>query len=257
MSGASRREFLAALSAAGLRPRAAAAANLDLLVFAAASLADALQEIAAAFRKERGTPVAFAFAGSSDLARQIRAGAPADLFVSADRARVDELQAAGLVRAADRFDLLSNRLVVVVPVASKTRVLGAADLARLSRVALADPEAVPAGVYARGWLERAGVWAALRERVVPALDVRAAAAAVTTGAAEAAVVYKTDVRAFPALRAAYEVPAADAPRIVYQACRLASSRSPAAPAFLQALRSPAARAVFERHGFLFLDTNAP
>jgi molybdate transport system substrate-binding protein len=241
-----RRAFLAA---AALLPRTVRAQTPALLVFAAASLADALAEIARAFESARGTRVDLALGGSNDLARQIRAGAPADVFVSADRARVDELLAAGLVRAADRLDLLSNRLAVVVPARSSATVAAAADLARFDRIALAQPEAVPAGVYARGWLERAGVWETVRGRVVPTVDVRAAATAVTSGAADAGVVYRTDARAFPGLRVAYEVPAAAAPRIVYPACRLAGSRHPLAPAFLDALRAPAARAVFERHGF--------
>ncbi|MGE5126960.1 MAG: molybdate ABC transporter substrate-binding protein [Betaproteobacteria bacterium] len=229
------------------RPGLAAAAD-ELVVFAAASLVDALQGLGKAFRQRTGQAVVFAFGGSGDLARQIRAGAPASVFVSADSLRVDELERAGLVRPADRFELLSNRLVVVVPAGSSGAPASARELTSLRRIVLADPQTVPAGAYARQWLERAGVWAALRERVVPALDVRAALAAVEAEAAPAAVVYATDASGSRRVRVAFEVPAADAPRIVYVAALL-SGAGPAARQFLAYLRSPEAGAVFRRFGF--------
>jgi molybdate transport system substrate-binding protein len=230
-------------------PRAAADPRPELLVFAAASLTDALGEIGRGFEARTGAHVLFSFAGSNALARQIQAGAPADVFVSANLDRMDELERSGLVRPEDRVSLLSNRLTVVVPRASTLTMSTPRGLEGARRLALGDPEAVPAGVYARRWLERVGLWDVLRERVVPTLDVRAALAAVESGAADAGIVYRTDAAISPRVRVALEVPPDEAPRIVYPAAVLASSPSAKARAFLEHLKSAEARAVFSRHGF--------
>ena len=240
-------------STAAEAPEPAGHARPELLVFAAASLTDALGEIGAGFEARTGVRVLFSFAGSNALARQIRAGAPADVFVSANLARMDELERAGLVRPADRVSLLSNRLAVVVADTSDLVVTKPRDLERARRLALGDPEAVPAGIYARRWLEGRGLWERLRDRVVPTLDVRAALAAVESGAAEAGIVYRSDVAISRRVRVAFEVPADQAPRIVYPAAALTSSRSPAARPFLEHLQTPDARAVFARLGFVPLE----
>jgi molybdate transport system substrate-binding protein len=224
----------------------------EVVVFAAASLEDALTEIGAGFERATGNRVLFSFGASSTLARQIRAGAPAQVFVSADQAQMDELERAGLVRPADRVDLLSNRLAVIVPAASTRTLRRAADLAGAGRIALADPLVVPAGVYARQWLEKLGLWETLRARVIPTLDVRAALAAVVSQAADAGVVYRTDAAISARVRVAFEVPEQEGPRIVYPAALLARSAGAAARAFLIGLRSAAARAVCERLGFVVL-----
>jgi molybdate transport system substrate-binding protein len=190
--------------------------------------------------------------GSNDLARQIRAGAPAEVFVSASAERMDEVQGAGFVRPGDRVDLLSNRLVVVVPAESTMPLATAEELTRVQRLALGDPQAVPAGIYARQWLEKRGLWERVRGRVVPMLDVRAALAAVESGNADAGIVYRTDAATSKRVRVALEVPEAEAPRIVYPAALLATAKGPAARAFFEHLRSPEARTVFERLGFEFL-----
>ena len=221
-------------------------------VFAAASLADALTEIGSAWEAASGSRALFNFGASSDLARQIRAGAPADVFVSADTAQMDRLEQEGLVRASDRHELLSNTLVVVVPHDSPMRVSGPRDLAVFRTIALADPQAVPAGVYARLWLQGLGLWDALAPRVVPTLHVRAALAAVESGNAEAAVVYRTDAMRSKRARIAFEVEPKQGPPIRYPVAPLAASRGPEAAAFVAYLRSPAARAVFVRHGFVVL-----
>ena len=122
----------------------------------------------------------------------------------------------------------------------------------MRRLALGDPEAVPAGIYARQWLEKRGLWERLRDRVVPTLDVRAAFAAVESGNADAGIVYRTDAAISKRVRVALEVPEAEAPRIVYAAALLATARGPAARVFFEHLRSPVARGVFERVGFEFL-----
>jgi molybdate transport system substrate-binding protein len=244
-----RLHLVALVSVALAAPPPAACAADEVVVFAAASLTDALAETGRDFEARSGARLVLSFGGSNDLARQIRAGAPADVFVSASVERMDEVEKAGLVRGGDRVDLLSNRLVVVVPSDSSQVMTVPEDLARARRLALADPDAVPAGIYARQWLVRAGLWAGLRERVVPTLDVRAALFAVASRAAEAGIVYRTDASLSKRVRVAFEVPADEAPRIAYVAALLASSRKPAARAFFEHLRSTGARAVFERLGF--------
>jgi len=241
---------LVACVALGAPTRAAAAE--ELRVFAAASLADALGEIGRAWQAASGSSASFNFGASSDLSRQIRAGAPADLFVSADAAQMDALEREGLLRADSRGDLLSNTLVVVVPRSSTARVGAARDLLAFRSLALADPQAAPAGVYARAWLERLGVWPELAPRVVPTLHVRAALAAVESENVEAGIVYRTDAAGSTRARVALEVPGAEGPRIVYPLAVLARSTNPDAGSFASHLRSPAARAVFERLGFLWL-----
>jgi molybdate transport system substrate-binding protein len=224
-----------------------------VLVFAAASTTEALQEVGRAFSKEHGHTVEFAFGASSDLARQAVAGAPADAFLSADTARMEQVEKAGLIQAGTRVDLLSNRLVVVVPLDSKRKVASAQDLKALKRLALADPAAVPAGIYAREWLERAGVWKELEPRVVPSLDVRAALSAVEAGRVEAGVVYATDAAMSKRVRVAFSIPEGEGPRIVYPVAALSGGKaSGAGAAFVRFLRGDTARRIFERHGFLFL-----
>jgi molybdate transport system substrate-binding protein len=243
-----RRAFVATLPGLAALARRASGGE-EIVVFAAGSLTDALTEIGRDFERATGNRVLFSFGASSTLARQIRAGAPAQVFISADRAQMDELQHSGLVRPAERVDLLSNRLVVVVPAGSALTLRRASDLAAARRIALADPQAVPAGVYARQWLEKLGLWQSLRERVVPTLDVRAALAAVASEAAEAGVVYRTDAAIGARVRVAFEVPEQEGPRIVYPAALLARSTGSAARAFFSSLRSAASRAVFTRLGF--------
>ncbi|MCE9670666.1 molybdate ABC transporter substrate-binding protein [Myxococcus stipitatus] len=224
------------------------------LVFAAASTTDVLQELQPAFTQATGHTVKFAFGASSDLARQALAGAPADAFLSADEARMDAVERAGLVQKGSRVDLLSNRLVVVVPLDAKQAPRNAGDLKSLRRLALADPAMVPAGVYAKGWLEKAGQWERLGPKVVPALDVRAALAAVEAGRVDAGVVYATDAAQSKKVRVAFTVPEADAPRIVYPAAALTKGKAPeVGRAFVAFLRTDGARAVFARHGFGAVD----
>jgi molybdate transport system substrate-binding protein len=237
---------LAALLAAG------PAGAEEVAVYSAASLTDALEEVARVFEKETGHKVILNFGGSNDLARQIKAGAPADVFFSADSAQMDGLEAAGLVRAHDRVDLLSNVLVVVAPAASAARIGAAQDLLALRRLALADPQAVPAGVYARTWLQSVGLWDKLKDKVVPTLDVRAALAAVEAGHADAGIVYRTDAAISKRVRVAFEVPRAEGPPIVYPLAPIAASKKPATAQLVRHLTSERARAVYRRFGFLVL-----
>lgn len=236
---------------AGLSLAASALGAEEMLVFAAASLTESLEEIGKAFEARTGDRARFSFGASSDLARQIEAGAPADVFFSADTAKMDALERTGLVRREDRREFLSNRLVVVVAVDSTLGISGPGDLARLSRLALADPEAVPAGIYAKKWLESAGLWKQIAARIVPALDVRAALAAVESGAVSAGVVYATDAAISPRVRIAYEV--RGGPEITYSVAPLTASRKKAAAEFVRFLGGREGRAVFTRRGFRIRD----
>ena len=224
----------------------------ELTVFAASSLTEAVQEIARAYEASSGNKVVFNLGASNDLARQMQAGAAADVFFSADSAQMDALERAGLVRAQDRVEALSNVLVVVVPADSTTSLHSAADLASLRRIALADPEAVPAGVYARTYLQSAGLWEKLKERVIPTLSVRAALAAVESGNVEAGIVYRTDAAASRQVRVAFAVDREQGPRIVYVLAPLASSKKPAVRDLVRYLLSAGARTIYERHGFLVI-----
>lgn len=224
----------------------------ELSVYAAVSLTDVLAEIGRAYEAATGNSVAFNLGASSDLARQIQAGAPADVFFSADAAQVDGLQRAGLVRASQRIDVLSNVLVGVVPADSAATVAAPADLLRLRRIALADPQAVPAGVYARRYLESLGLWARLKDAVVPALNVRAALAAVESANADAGLVYRTDAAASKRVRVAFEVPRDKGPQIVYVLAPLASSKKASLAGLVQHLTSPGTRRTYERHGFIVI-----
>jgi molybdate transport system substrate-binding protein len=243
-----RRTFLAAaLAAAAALPGRADEVSL----FAAASLTDALAAAAKGFEAASGHRVSFNFGGSNDLARQIRAGAPADLFFSADLAQMLALEKDGRVSPVDRIDVLSNALVVVVPADSKAKVASAADLRRFARIALASPEAVPAGVYAKQYLQAESAWEAVKDKVVPTLDVRAALAAVEAGHADAGVVYRTDAAPSKRVRVAFEVPRGRGPRIVYP-LSLVQGAKPAAAQLRDYLVSDTARSVYEKHGFVVI-----
>ena len=247
------------LVAGGCDRGAAARAEAPLLIFAAASLADVLVEIGAAFAGETGAPYPdFNFAGSQTLAQQILAAPRADLFLSADPAWMEVVEAAGAVAPGTREGLLSNRLVVIAHPTTDWVMDEAADLARLpfALLAMGDPAAVPAGRYARAWLEgvegaQTTLWAQVAERVIPAPDVRAALALVAARSDLAGIVYATDyARLAGRVRLLYRVPPEDAGPIEYTVARLAKSPRPAQAAAFQAfLRGPSAREIFLRHGF--------
>ena len=224
----------------------------EVTVFAAASLTDALTDVVKGFEKQTGHKVVFNFGGSNDLARQIKAGAPADVFFSADERQMDGLMVAGLVRPQDRLDVLSNVLVVVVPASSTVTMKTAQDLLARRRLALADPEAVPAGVYARTWLESAGLWDKLKDKVVPTLNVRAALAAVEAENADAGIVYRTDAGISKGVKVAFEVPREQGPTIVYPLAPIATSKKAATREMIQYLTSDAAREAYRRYGFVVL-----
>jgi molybdate transport system substrate-binding protein len=223
-----------------------------LTVSAASSLADVMADVGRAWAAAGGVGIQVNAGGSNVLARQVAQGARVDVFVSADRAQLDVAAASGRLVAGSVRDLLSNTLVVVVPGRAASGTLTPADLAgpRVVRVALGNPQSVPAGVYARQWLERAGLWSAVSPKVVPTLTVRAALAAVRAGRVDAGVVFATDARTAPEVTVAYRVPAADAPPIRYPVGVVRGPREAEAGRFVEFLTSPAARAIFEAAGFL-------
>ena len=230
-------------------------AENEVLVSAAASLTDALTAIAADYERAAGVHVATNFGPSSGLARQILNGAPVDLFVSADEAQMDAVEKAGLLEPGTRVDLLRNQLVVVMPAGSRP-IASPRDLTAgpVRHIALADPAAVPAGVYTRRYLESLGLWSAIAPKIVPTLDVRAALAAVDGGNADAAFVYKTDAAIARHATVVFSVPVAEGPRIVYPAA--AVTRAPhagAARRLLAYLCGERSRQVWERYGFLVAD----
>ena len=244
------RRCLLLLACATLAPLLAAA---DLTVFAAASLSDALQEAARTYTAEGGDTGHFNFAASSTLARQLKEGAPADLFFSADEAKMDDLAQAGLIDPGTRRSLLSNTLVVIVP-ADAAVAAPAPDYPirpAVRRLALAETRTVPAGIYARAWLEKMRWWETVAGKVVPVENVRACLAVVEAGNAEAGIVYRSDALLSPRVKIVHEVAAADGPPISYPLAVLKASPQPeAARRFAAFLATPAARAIFRRYGFI-------
>ena len=228
-------------------------AQAPITVSAAISLAEALAEIVAVYTAAGGGPVRLNTAGSNVLARQIVNGAPADVFISADAAQMTVVEDAGRVAAGTRVDLLANQLAIVAAPerAGSVREQFRTSPAAIRRLAIGDPAAVPAGVYARQYLEKIGLWKAYEPRLVPTINVRAALAAVENGGADAAIVYLSDITVATRAVVAMTIPAGDGPRIVYPAAVLSSSRArAAAERFLAFLRGDAASAIFTRHKFL-------
>jgi molybdate transport system substrate-binding protein len=246
------RPFLASLVIVLALFGAAATCAGEVSVFAAASLSDALQELAAQHQQATGEIVRLNLAASSLLARQIKEGAPADLFFSADEAKMNDLAKAGLIEPASRQSLLGNRLVIVVPLDSTLTAKSAADLAGpgVRHLALAETQTVPAGIYAKGYLQKTNVWEAISSRVVPTENVRAALSAVESGNADAGIVYKTDALISRKVKVAYEVPAAEGPHISYPVAIVKGGKNPTGAArFLARLTSAEGRAVFAKFGF--------
>ena len=225
------------------------AADRALTVSAAASLTDAMHDIAKIYPQ----PLAFDLGASSTLARQIQEGAPVDVFISADESKMDQLAHGGLIDKTSRVDILSNALVIIVPSDSALRIASPKDLANpvISNIAIAEPQSVPAGIYAKEYLRKLKIWDRITHKLVPVDNVRSVLAAVESGNVAAGIVYKTDALISRAVKIAYEVPRAEGPRIVYPAVVVADSKQKAAAQkFVEFLRSEAAQNVFRRYGFL-------
>jgi molybdate transport system substrate-binding protein len=231
----------------------------DLLVFAAASLKNALDDANAAYvRTPGGTKVASSYLASGALAKQIANGAPADLFISADQRWMDYLAEKKLIRTDSRVDLLGNSLVLVAAKDSAIRPIAigrGTDLRALlgdGRLVVGDPSFVPAGDYAKRALETLGLWPSVQDRLARAENVRAALALVSRGEAPLGLVYATDVAADKGTRVVGTFPADSHQPIVYPAALIATATMPEAGAYLRWLESPAAAPFFEKQGFRVL-----
>ncbi len=252
------RQILLALGMSGLiscgspgRPK-----GEPILVSAAVSLSDALTVVGQRYEETTGTPVILNLAGSDTLATQLVAGAPVDVFLSADERQMDRVEEVGGIMAGTRVDLLANQLAVVVARDAPARVSGVADLlmSHVMRVAMGDPEAVPAGVYAQQYLDSIGLWELLRPKVVPTRSVRAALASVEAGNADVAFVYRTDLSVSDAVTLAFFVPVDESPPIRYPVAVTTGGPNPQGSRhFLVFLRDATASKIFSDFGFVTLD----
>jgi len=229
----------------------------DVVVFAAASLKNALDDAAHAFEQQGGAPVKISYAASSQLAKQIESGAPADIFISADLAWMDYLEKRNLVQPATRKNLLGNRLVLVAPAGSgvKAEIKPGFDLVAMlkgGRLAMADPASVPAGKYGKAALQKLGVWESVAPHIAGAENVRAALLFVDRKETPLGVVYATDAASDPKVEIAAVFPEDSHPPIIYPVALTAASNNPEAAKFLAFLESPAAKPAFAKQGFTVL-----
>jgi molybdate transport system substrate-binding protein len=228
----------------------------EILVSAAASLTDVLNEIGKGYQSKSKNTVKFNYGPSSGLARQIDEGAPADIFFSADLPQMDNLDKKGRLEPGTRKNLLSNQLVIIVPADSKLVISSPKDLLKtdVKRIALAEPSSVPVGVYTSKYLTDEGLWDRVKPKIVPVQDVRATLASVESGNVEAGFVYKTDAAVSKKVKIVYEVPIDKGPKITYPVAIVKDSkRKDAARDFMSYVQSPAAMDAFKKFGFVVLD----
>jgi molybdate transport system substrate-binding protein len=255
-----RRLFLAAFVLVAAQAPGMALAD-DVIVFAAASLKNALDDVTTRYLNATGKTVTVSYAASSALAKQIEQAAPADIFFSADLAWMDYLAERNLIVADTRRSLLGNEIVLVVPKDSAATISIAAgfDLAGLlgadGRLAMANVESVPAGKYGKAALQSLAVWDTVADRLVQADNVRAALAFVARGEAPAGIVYATDAAAEPTIKVVGVFPPDSHPPIVYPVALTTASRHPDARAFFDFMQSSAARSAYEQQGFTVLAPN--
>ena len=234
-----------------------AAQGRDLLVFAAASLKNALDDVNAEYQKQTGRKVVVSYGASPTLAKQIEAAAPADVFIAADLDWMDYLAQRRLIKPETRRNLLGNRLVLISPSGAQqdVKIVNGFPLANLlgtGRLAMADPDSVPAGKYGKAALEHLGVWASVQARIARAENVRAALALVSRGEVPFGIVYQTDAAADPKVKVVGFFPEDTHPPITYPIAAVAASTAPTRAAYLEFLRSPTARPLFEKQGFTVL-----
>ncbi len=238
--------------------RPARAEHPDVLVFAAASLKTALDEINAQWHDRTGKRVTISYAASSALAKQIEQGAPADLFISADEDWMDYLAERKLIGPETRSDLVGNRLVLISSKGADLQVNIVPGFPLLSllgqgRLAMANTAAVPAGKYGRAALEALGVWESVKGRIAQAENVRAALLLVSRGEAPLGIVYESDAVSDSGVAPVGTFPENTHPRIAYPIAVTAGSTRPAVYAFVNMLKTPEARAIFEKQGFTTLN----
>jgi molybdate transport system substrate-binding protein len=253
----SRHSLAVALVALGafVAPRPASAD--DVLIFAAASLKNALDDTVAAYQKNGGSAVKVSYGSSGALAKQIDADAPADIFISADPDWMNDVQKNNKIKTDTRFDFLGNVLVMVEPADSTAKIdikpnFPLAATLGDNKLAMADPDSVPAGMYGKAALTKLGVWDAVQPKVARAQDVRAALLFVSRKEAPLGIVYQTDAAADPGVKIAGAFPADTYPPIIYPVALTASSKNPDAAKFLAYLRSDAAKPFFTKQGFAIL-----
>jgi len=232
-------------------PRAMAA---DVTVFAAASLKESMDEQARRFEAATGSKVTVSYGASNALAKQIESGAPADVFISADLDWMDYLDQRKLLKPSTRSNLLDNALVLIAPAASTATLRIAPNFPLASalgsdKLAMANPDSVPAGKYGKAALENLGVWKSVESKVARAENVRAALALVSRGEAPFGIVYKTDAMADKGVKIVDAFPSGSHPPIVYPVAVVANAKSTAASALVDYLRSAPARPVWEKYGF--------
>jgi len=254
-----RREWLGLALATAVVPAAAARAQArSLVVFAAASLKNALDEIASGWAKDTGKPMPrISYAASSALAKQMEQGAPADLFISADLDWMDYVARKDLIKADTRVNLLGNKIVLIAPRDSKAtvEVKQGFDLAKVlagGKLAMANVDAVPAGKYGKAALEKLGAWDGVKSNVAQAENVRAALVLVARGEAALGIVYATDAAAEPNVKIVGSFPEDSHPPIIYPAAVTREAKSADARPFLDYLKTIQARPAFEKQGFTVL-----
>jgi len=226
----------------------------DVVVFAAASLKEAMDDQARQFEAATGNKVVVSYGASNALAKQIESAAPADAFISADQDWMNYLDQRKLVMPGTRVDLLRNTLVLIAPASSKAALrigpgFGLAAALKQDKLAMANPDSVPAGKYGKSALESLGVWGSIEKQVARAESVRAALALVSRGEAPFGIVYATDAYSDKGVRIVDTFPANTYSPIVYPAAMTARSKSPAAKPLLDYLRSANARPVWAKYGF--------
>jgi molybdate transport system substrate-binding protein len=253
-----RRALLAGMAATTALTRMAAAGELPVTVFAAASLTDALKAAAAAWEGKGNPRVVLSFGSSSAIAKQVESGAPADIFASADEKWMQYLNDKGLIAADSIHRPIGNELVLVAPAGSDVSIAIAPgfDLARAlgdGRLAVGDPNAVPAGIYGKQALTSLGVWDSIESRIAPAQNVRAALALVQRGEAALGIVYATDVRGVSDVRVVGTFPDDSHDPIVYPMGIVAGRVRPEVRAFFDFLLGADARQIFNSYGFKTLE----
>jgi len=239
---------------AGVAAQPGTASDRPVLIFAAASLKNALDEVAKQWQLATGKPAIISYAATSALARQIEQGAPADLFISADLDWMDYLETRDLIKPGTRVNLLGNRLVLVAPRHVSLRIVGLDIPAALGdgKLAMATIDAVPAGKYGKAALESLGMWSAVKDHVVQSDNVRAALVLVARGEARLGIVYQTDAEAEPGVRIVAPFPDNSYPPVIYPAAILRESGHGEAASFADFLRSYRADIIFAGYGFTVL-----
>ncbi len=224
----------------------------ELMVFAATSLSDAIADISKSFESRRGVKVYANFAGSQTLQVQIERGAPADLFISASPIQMDALEEKGAIHESSRRNVLRNSLVLVAPIRFSHQIENLEELttSRVRRIAIAEPNSVPAGIYGAEALDRLGIWSGVEPKLIPGADVRSVLAYTEAGEVDFGIVYKTDASLSEKVRIVYEFPASSHSPILYPAAVVrGTKREQIAHSFLRYLKTPEVKLVFEKYGF--------